>query len=258
MQMLYCFVNNVNVEYAELLWEGFHYALEHSSILIPYPRFTKLIVGHYMIAFPEISRRVHDKYYNLKHDEMVKSIFNSGKNKAGVGMKIPSWMITDEMKLMENYRMYAEAFRVDVPTSQSHPIESTQGTYRTTSAHRSPNPDVDEGESKKVKEHLIAEEIKKMVEGTESEDSDEVDNSNLNSQNDPNTRIDPRSYKESLEVEKTADVQPVNVIEEEKESASDDYELRRRVKWKEVEETRNTLSLTTIRSPKIHCTLVSS
>ncbi|GKG12928.1 hypothetical protein Tco_0349888, partial [Tanacetum coccineum] len=110
----------------------------------------------------------------------------------------------------------------------------------------------------KVKEHLIAEEIEKMVEGTESEDADEVDNSILNSQNDPGTRLDPRSYKESLEVEKTADVQPVNVIEEEEESAEDDYELRRRVKGKEVEETRNTPSPTTIRSPRIHSTLVSS
>ncbi|GJZ87727.1 hypothetical protein Tco_0659337 [Tanacetum coccineum] len=52
--------------------------------------FTKLIVSHYMVAFPEISRRVRDKYYNLEDDEMVKSIFNSGKNKAGVGMKISS------------------------------------------------------------------------------------------------------------------------------------------------------------------------
>ncbi|GJT30927.1 hypothetical protein Tco_0911202 [Tanacetum coccineum] len=72
-----------------------------------------------MTAFPEISRRVHDKYHNLEHDDMVKSIFNSGKNKAGVGMKIPSWMITDEMKLTKNYRMYVEAFEVDVPTTQS-------------------------------------------------------------------------------------------------------------------------------------------
>ncbi|GKE85314.1 hypothetical protein Tco_1559056, partial [Tanacetum coccineum] len=62
--------------------EGLHYALEHPSKLISYPRFTKLIVGHYMTAFPEISRRVRDKYHNLEHDEMVKSIFNSGKNKA--------------------------------------------------------------------------------------------------------------------------------------------------------------------------------
>ncbi|GKD31842.1 hypothetical protein Tco_1242620, partial [Tanacetum coccineum] len=119
MQMLYYFVNNIHVDYAELLWEGFHYSLEHLTTLIPYPRFTKIIVSHYMTAFPEISRRACDKYYNLDNDEMVKSIFNSGKHKDGFGMKIPSWMITDEMKLTENYRMYATVFGVDVPMTRS-------------------------------------------------------------------------------------------------------------------------------------------
>ncbi|GJR31534.1 hypothetical protein Tco_1293465 [Tanacetum coccineum] len=141
MQILYCFVNNVHVDYAELLSEGLHYSLEHPSTLIPYPRFTKLIVAHYMTAYHEISRRVSDKYHNFENDDIIKSIFNSGKNKAGVGMKIPSWMITDEMKLTENYRMYAEAFGVDVPMTQSQPIESTLET------HRIPNPSVNEGES---------------------------------------------------------------------------------------------------------------
>nr|GEV26826.1 hypothetical protein [Tanacetum cinerariifolium] len=147
MQMLYYFVNNVHVEYDELLWEGLHYEPKHPSTLIPYLIFPKLIMGHYMTAFPKILRRVHDKYHNLKHDEMVKSIFNLGKNKAVVGMKISSWMITDEMKLIENNQMYAEAFGVDVPTTQSQPIETTQGTHRTTSAPKTPNPDVNKGES---------------------------------------------------------------------------------------------------------------
>ncbi|GJT87076.1 hypothetical protein Tco_1068793 [Tanacetum coccineum] len=142
--------------------------------------------------------------------------------------------------------MYPKVFEVDVPTTQLQPIKSTQGTHRTTSAPRSPNPNVAEGESKKVKEHLVAEEIEKMVEGTESEDADEVDNSILNSQNDLGTRLDPESYKESLKVEKTAIVQPVNIIEEEDESTEDDYELRRRVKGKNVEESRNIPSPTPI------------
>ncbi|GJT44398.1 hypothetical protein Tco_0953113 [Tanacetum coccineum] len=263
MQMLYCFINNVHVDYAELLWEGLHYSLEHPSTLIPYPRFTKLIVGHYMTAYPEISKRVRDKYHNLEHDKMIKSIFNSGKNKAGVRMKIPSYMITDEMKLTENYWMYDAVFGVDVPTTQSQSIDSTQGTHRITSAPRSPNPDVDEGEStkqneEKVKEHLIAEEIEKMVEGTENVENDEVVNSVLNNQNNPGTRLDPGSYKESPEVEKTVVEQPINVIEEEDESTEDDYELRRRVKGKNVEESRHTPSPTTIRSPRIHSTLISS
>ncbi|GJS48721.1 hypothetical protein Tco_0598842 [Tanacetum coccineum] len=293
MQMLYCFVNNVHVDYADFLLEGLHYSLEHPSTLIPYPRFTKIIVIHYMTAFPEISQRVCSKYHNLEDDEMVKSIFNFRKNKARVGMKIPSWMITDEIKLMENYQM-----------------------HRITSSPRTPNPDMDEGESsvprkstvirlripprrstrltpptadeaddlilqdiiqlsiteqkshddleakqneEKVKEQLMAKEIEKLVEGTENIGNYEVNNSISNSQNDPGTRLEPIYNKESLEVEKTSDVsQPVNVIEEKDESAKDDYELKRRKKRNEVEETRNTPPPTPTRSPRIHSTLISS
>ncbi|GJT75689.1 retrovirus-related pol polyprotein from transposon TNT 1-94 [Tanacetum coccineum] len=179
--------------YSKSLWEGLHYALEHPSTLIPYPRFTKLIVGHSMTAYPKISRRVCDRYDILEHDEMVNNIFNSGRNKAGV----------------------------DVPTTQSQPIESTQGMHRTTSAPRSPNPDVDEGESTAQR------------------------------------KLDPKSYKESPDVEIIADVH-VNVIEEEEDLVENDYELRRRVKGKHVEESRNTPSPTPIRSPRIHSTLISS
>ncbi|GKD28129.1 hypothetical protein Tco_1234343 [Tanacetum coccineum] len=256
MQMLYCFVNNIHVDYADLLWEGLHYSLEHPSTLIPYPRFTKLIISHYMTAYPKISRRVRDKYHNLEHDEMVQSIFNSGKKKVKVRMKIPSWMITDEMKLTKHYRMYAEVFRVDIPMTQSHPIESTQGTHGTTSAPRTltlmwmkeyqaeyiilqdtiqlsiaeqkSHDDLESKQNvKKVKEHLIAEEIKKLVEGTKNIEENEVDNSTLGNQNNLDTRLESGSYKESLEVEITAFVQPVNVNEEEEESAEDDYESPR-------------------------------
>ncbi|GJT14420.1 hypothetical protein Tco_0861462 [Tanacetum coccineum] len=153
--------------------------------------FTKLIISHYITAYPKISRRVRNKYHNIEHDEMVKSIFNSGKNKAGVGMKIPSWMITDKMKLTKNYRMYAAVFRVDVPTTHHDKLEALE----------------------KVEEHLIAEEIEKLVEGTKNVENVKVDNSISHNQNDPDTRLEPRSYKESPKVEKTADVsQSVNVI----------------------------------------------
>ncbi|GJR28855.1 hypothetical protein Tco_1105087 [Tanacetum coccineum] len=181
-----------------------------------------------MTTYPEISRRVHDKYRNFKNDDIVKSIFNSGKNKAGVGIKIPSWMITDEMKLMENYWMYTEAFGVEVPTNQSQPIESTQILYSTkminpsysnntnltaaevedmtvqdtiqlSIAEQKSSDDLEaEQNVEKVKEHLAAEELKKW--------------------------LDPGSYKESPEVEIINVVQFVNVIEEEDESAEDDYE----------------------------------
>ncbi|GJS97854.1 hypothetical protein Tco_0804822 [Tanacetum coccineum] len=111
---------------------------------------------------------------------------------------------------------------------------------------------------KKVKEHLAAEEIEKMVEGMENEDTYKFVNSILDNQNDPGTRLDPKSYKEIPEVEITAVVQPVNVIEEEDKSAKDDYDLRRMVKGKHVEESRHTSSPIAIRSHRIHSTLISS
>ncbi|GJS49150.1 putative reverse transcriptase domain-containing protein [Tanacetum coccineum] len=62
-------------------------------------------------------------------------------------MQIPDWMITEEMKHTEHYRMYAEVFWLDVPLTQSQPTESTQVTHRTPSAPRSPTPKTDTAES---------------------------------------------------------------------------------------------------------------
>nr|GEZ47023.1 hypothetical protein [Tanacetum cinerariifolium] len=102
-----------------------------------------IIIGHYMTNLPEILRSARDKYHNLKDGDLMKNIFNSGRYKDKVGMKIPDWMITEVMKQTDHYRMYAKVFGIDVPLTQSQSTESTQGTYRTPSAPRSPNPKVD-------------------------------------------------------------------------------------------------------------------
>ncbi|GKD14173.1 hypothetical protein Tco_1198580 [Tanacetum coccineum] len=318
MQMMYCFINNIHVDYAELLWEGLYYSLHHPTSSIPYPRFTKIIISHYMTNFPEISRRARDIYHNLKDDDIMKNIFNSGRHKDRVGMKIPDWMISDEMKHTEHYRMYAEVFGIDVPLTQSQPTESTQGTHRTPSAPRSPNPKVDAGESSApkrstvirfripqrrstrltppapvptvdkademilqdtlqvslaehksreeqearenvelVNKHLASVEIEKMVEESENVIDDSPIPRNVD-QNILGTRLEPRSDKESPEVEITNVVIPVNVNEEEEEITDEVYELKRREKGKIVEESRSTPSPTPIRSPRIHTNLVSS
>ncbi|GKF79677.1 hypothetical protein Tco_0235245, partial [Tanacetum coccineum] len=88
------------------------------------------------------------------------------------------------------------------------------------------------------------------------------------------TRIEPRSDKESLEVEiakekeveisKEKEVELTNVVilvnvnDEDEEITDEVYELKRREKGKIVEETRNSPIPTPIRSPRIHTNLVSS
>ncbi|GKC00864.1 hypothetical protein Tco_0987000 [Tanacetum coccineum] len=305
MQMLYCFVNNIHVDYAELI-------------------------------------RARDAYHNLQDDDIMKNIFNSGRNKNKVGMRIPAWMITDEMKLTEHYKMYAEVFGLDVPLTQSQPTESTQGTHRIPSAPRSPNPAMETAESSVLKrstvirfrlpsrqsarltppvpvpsaekademilqdmiqvslaehksreeqearenvalvyEHLAAEEIEKLV-----EDPENVDDSSPPRHDDtsiPGTRLEPRSDKESPEVEivqekeeettKDTEVEPdkdtpmvdvtnivppVNVDDEEDEITDEVFELRRRAKGKNVEESRISTIHSPTRSPRNFSTLVSS
>ncbi|GKB10852.1 hypothetical protein Tco_0844775, partial [Tanacetum coccineum] len=111
--------------------EGLHYSLRHPTSSIPYPRFTKIIISHYMTNFPEISRRARERY------------------KDKVEMKIPAWMISEEMKHTEHYRMYAEVFGIDVPLTQSQLTESTQRT------HRTPNPNMDAGVSSALKRSTV-------------------------------------------------------------------------------------------------------
>ncbi|GJZ28695.1 hypothetical protein Tco_0573342 [Tanacetum coccineum] len=50
--------------------EGLYYSLHHLTSSIPCPRFTKIIISHYMTSFPEISRRAREKYHNLKDDDI--------------------------------------------------------------------------------------------------------------------------------------------------------------------------------------------
>ncbi|GJX32749.1 hypothetical protein Tco_0242604 [Tanacetum coccineum] len=151
IQMLYCFVNNIHVDYAELLWDGLYYYLHHPTSSIPYPRFIKIIISHYMTSFPKISRRARDTYHNLNDDDIMKNIFNLGRYKNKVGMQILERMISDEMKNTEHYRMYSVVFGLDVPRTKSQPTESTQGTHRTPSAPSSANPKMDIVESSALK-----------------------------------------------------------------------------------------------------------
>ncbi|GKD71609.1 hypothetical protein Tco_1325699, partial [Tanacetum coccineum] len=275
----------------QLLWEGLYYFLHHPTSSISFPRFTKIIVSHYMTIFPDISRRARDKYHNLKDDDIMRNMFNSERHKDRVRMQIPAWMISEDMKHTENYQMYAEVFGIDVSLTHSHPTESTQGTHRTPSTPRrstrltppAPLPTVDkayeiilqdtlqvslaehkireEQEAREnvapVDEHLASEEIEKMVE----EQENVIDDNSIPRNDEPNipsTRIEPRSDKESPKVEITKVVIPVNVNDEDEERTDEVYELKRREKGKSLEESRNSPIPTPIRSPRIHTDLIYS
>ncbi|GJV28993.1 hypothetical protein Tco_1385441 [Tanacetum coccineum] len=84
----------------------------------------------------------------------------------------------------------------------------------------------------KVKEHMMDEELEQLLEGTENVDVDAFMDDVLNSQEDPSTRIEPMSDKESPKVTKSTDMLDIHDDEVEEESVKEEFELRMREKGK--------------------------
>ncbi|GJR18802.1 hypothetical protein Tco_0967329, partial [Tanacetum coccineum] len=172
---------------------------------------------------------------------------------------------------------------VDVPTTQSQPTESTQGTHRITSAPRIPNPVTTKGELSALRksimirfhvlrrqdpetpiptaakiDHMVDEELDKLLDENENVDVDEFMDDILNNQEDPATRIEPRSENESSEEEMNADLAIVNNNEEEEGSTKEALIKRNHEKRKGIKEIRNLPPPTPIKFPRTHIAPLST
>ncbi|GJX99403.1 hypothetical protein Tco_0356422 [Tanacetum coccineum] len=228
MQMLYFFINNVHVDYVELLWEGLYYSLTHPTTLIPYLRFTKIIVNHYMTEHPDILRRVTDNYHRVENDDL----------------------------LSDHYQMYVIVFRVDVPTTHAQ-RKPTVIRFRVPLRRQYPETPIPTPAEIDVTN--LAETIQMSIatqRRTHNVDAfmDDV----LNSKKDPDIRIEPRSDKESPKVTESADILTIHDKEVKEESTGDEFKLRKRENGNGIEETRDTPLPTPIRSPSTHIALLSS
>ncbi|GKB60413.1 hypothetical protein Tco_0916599 [Tanacetum coccineum] len=65
-----------------------------------------------------------------------------------------------------------------------------------------------------VQKHIVDEELENLLEGNDNVNVDEVMNDTFNNQEDPGTRIKPRSDKESLKAEIDVDLELTTIIEE--------------------------------------------
>ncbi|GJR80904.1 hypothetical protein Tco_0151689 [Tanacetum coccineum] len=105
--------------------------------------------------------RLEDDYHSIKDDIPLVSVYTTG-NVTVKGMLIPDVFLTDDICANPEYKEYEMVFvEVDVPTIHPQPVESTQGTNRTPSAHRTPTPTV-------VVDDVIQKKKRKQVAGETS------------------------------------------------------------------------------------------
>ncbi|GKC02624.1 hypothetical protein Tco_0994234, partial [Tanacetum coccineum] len=179
------------------------------------------------------------------------------------GMLIPDVFLTKEIHATDDYKEYEKVFvKLDVLMNQRQPVVSTQGTYRTTPRpHRTPTLTTASPKGKKMKQSddrerdeiakatllsltlcktilaaeveeniakvqdkLDEEEIEKMVEGKEDEESyaSEFTNSMLNDDDDSSTRIEHGRHKENPKVVDDDDVTKMKDNKKDEDDKKDD------------------------------------
>nr|GEX77489.1 hypothetical protein [Tanacetum cinerariifolium] len=236
MQMMYCFINNIHVDYVELLWEGIHYSFHHSTSLIPYLRFTMIIIGHYMTNFPEISRRARDKYHILK------GVF---------GIDVP---LTQSQPTESNQRTYRTPSALRSPNPKVDAAESSAPKrstlirlripQRRSTCLAPPNPvtTIDKADKMILQDTLQI----SLAEHKSKEEQEARENVAL---------VD--EHLAFVEIEKMVEGQE-NVIDDSSIPRNDEHNIPgTREKWKIVEESRITPFPIPIRSPRIHTDLIS-
>ncbi|GJX77193.1 hypothetical protein Tco_0324004 [Tanacetum coccineum] len=260
MQMFYYVVNDVHVDYVALIWEGFHYSLMHPTTVVPYPRFIKLILDYILTTYPDIPKRTSELHHYVINDEVVQSIFNSEKVK-GIGinrtLSTPRSPNPQEKQQGESSAPNKPIIikipkrkqpdpKTPILTAAHIDLENlTEAQVLSYTLAKSAKEYETQQNVKCVEEHLLDEDVNKLVEGEESDANQFADDMVL-SQEDPYTRIDPWSHKESPEVKK---VDEYVSVDEEVEEETADVELIQ-MKGKGSLEIKDTTNATPTRSPR--------
>ncbi|GJU02198.1 hypothetical protein Tco_1112536 [Tanacetum coccineum] len=99
-------VNNKNVDYADLISEDFQYQIDcrqsnaKKKELLPYPRFTKVIINHILSKHNTLSKRPESWTHTIKDDAVLGKLkfVNKGEDHPKYGMSIPDVMMSDTIR----------------------------------------------------------------------------------------------------------------------------------------------------------------
>nr|GEW87162.1 hypothetical protein [Tanacetum cinerariifolium] len=121
-QILWGLYHKRNIDYAFLIWEDFVYQIEHKnhkkSNEMYYPRFTKLIIHHFMSKDPSIPRRNKINWHFVRDDSIFSTIkvVSRHQNTQQYSAMLPIELTNDEIRNTKAYKeYYAFTIRKAVP-----------------------------------------------------------------------------------------------------------------------------------------------
>nr|GFB31750.1 hypothetical protein [Tanacetum cinerariifolium] len=111
-QMLWGFYHRINIDFAYLIWEDFMYQVEHKnqkrSNEMNYPRFTKVIIDHFMTRKPSISRQNRINWHYVRDDALFSTIKVVSRHQTTqkYGATLPIELTTAEIRNSKAYKEY--------------------------------------------------------------------------------------------------------------------------------------------------------
>ncbi|GJZ20981.1 hypothetical protein Tco_0558020 [Tanacetum coccineum] len=119
--------HEANADYAATMWEDLQYQIENRQIkvkrreIMPYPRFTKAIIHHFMSQHKSISKREGSLYHTIADDGLLERLkfINKGDLYQVYRKPFPDTWITDEIKESEAYQMYFKNSTSLIPPNKS-------------------------------------------------------------------------------------------------------------------------------------------
>ncbi|GJY27253.1 hypothetical protein Tco_0401979, partial [Tanacetum coccineum] len=127
IDILWGMFNRENVDYPELIWEDFTYQIDHRKEKksrrenMPYPRFTKIIINHFLKQHKSLTNLNHNHYHTIKDDGLVSRLkfVRIGEDYQEYGLPIPDVMLTDAIKHSESYQMFIKYSTHQIPPKRS-------------------------------------------------------------------------------------------------------------------------------------------
>ncbi|GJT24479.1 hypothetical protein Tco_0894416 [Tanacetum coccineum] len=122
-QILWGMYNKKNVDYVALLWEDFMYQADNREISsarkehMPYPRFTKVIINHFISKNITIYMRNKINLHTIRDDSLLGTLKFVSKTQdyQQYGALIPDDMINQDIKVSIAYKTYYDFATGKVP-----------------------------------------------------------------------------------------------------------------------------------------------
>ncbi|GJS97746.1 hypothetical protein Tco_0804714 [Tanacetum coccineum] len=119
--------NLKNVDYVALLWEDFMYQADNRETSsarkehMPYPRFTKIIIDHFISKDNTIFMRNRINLHTARDDSLLGALEFVSKTEdyQKYGALIPDGMINDDIKLSTAYKTYLDYANGKVPPKKA-------------------------------------------------------------------------------------------------------------------------------------------